>query len=308
MSNLWKQATVCLAMILLYSSLSLAQERGQYVPGFAGLNSGVQAPQGYTYANYFIWYPTDRLNNSDGDEVPLNFDLDLVVDFNILAYTSKAKLFGGTYGVAIAIPILNQSVGLAVLGTDIGSFGMGDIYVEPINLGWKRPGIWDVKAAYGFVAPTGKFDEQGTDTTTTDYWGHEFTFAATRTFGGPKLYQVSISTNWEFHHEKRHEDIRVGNNMTLEYGIGKTFIKSQGTRLIQFGAIGYAEFQLSDDSGSDVGPLNRGNEDYVFGLGGEFGLILPQNKFNFFVRVIPEFGAHSRTQGFTFVFGAGKSF
>jgi hypothetical protein len=308
MRKLYKHLAIISVMMLLSSSFLLAQERGQYVPGFAGLNSGVQAPQGYTYANYFIWYPTDRLNNSDGDEVPLNFDLDLIVDFNILAYTSKAKLFGGTYGAAIAFPILNQSVGLPILREDVGSFGVGDIYVEPINLGWKRPGIWDVKAAYGFVAPTGKFDEEGSDTTTTDYWGHEFTFAATRTFGGPKLYQISVSTNLEFHHGKRHEDIKVGNNMTVEYGIGKTFIHNQGRQLIQVGAVGYAEFQLSDDSGSEVGPLNRGNEDYVFGLGAEFGVIFPPSKFNFFFRIIPEFGAHSRTEGFTFVMGAGKSF
>jgi hypothetical protein len=308
MNKLWKMAAINFAVILLYSSLSFAQERGQYLPGFTGLNSGVQAPPGFTYANYFFWYPTDRFNNSEGDEVPLNFDLDLIVDFNIVAYTTDVKLLGGTYGMTFAAPILNQSVGLARLSSDVGALGFGDIYVEPINIGWKRPGVWDVKAAYGFVAPTGKFDEQGKDTTTTDYWGHELTFAATRTLGGPKLYQISVSTNWEFHHGKRHEDVTVGNNMTLEYGVGRTFIKNQGKQLIQVGAVGYAEFQLSNDSGSEVGPLNRGNKDYVFGFGGEFGMIWPASKFNFFVRVIPEFGAHSRTQGFTFVFGAGKSF
>src|SRR5262245_58298771 len=118
MSKVWK---ISLAMILLYSSLSLAQERGQYVPGFTGLNSGVQAPPGFTYANYFIWYPTDRFNNSEGNEVPLNFDLDLVVDFSILAYTTNVKLLGGTYGVTFAAPLLNQSVGLAILSSDVGA-------------------------------------------------------------------------------------------------------------------------------------------------------------------------------------------
>jgi hypothetical protein len=44
MSKLWK---ISLAVILLYSNLLIAQERGQYVPGFAGLNSGVQAPAGF---------------------------------------------------------------------------------------------------------------------------------------------------------------------------------------------------------------------------------------------------------------------
>jgi len=185
--------------------------------------------------------------------------------------------------------------------------GLADTYVEPINLGWIR-GTWRVKAAYGFIAPTGKFDTNGTDTTTTDYWGHQLTFAATRSFGTNHLWQGTFNTNWEFHQTKRHEDVKVGNNMTLEYGIGKTILKNQGKQLIQVGAIGNAEFQLTDDSGSDVSAFNRGNKDHVFGLGGEFGVILPVSKFNFFVRVIPEFGARSRTQGLTFLAAAGKSF
>jgi len=189
-----------------------------------------------------------------------------------------------------------------------GIVRIGDIYVEPVNLGWAKPGAYNIKVAYGFIAPTGKFDEDGTETTTTDYWGHEFTFATTRALGQTKLWQLSVNTNWEFHQKKRHEDVKVGNNMTLEYGVGKTIVKNQGKQLIQVGAVGYAEFQLTDDSGSDVSAFNRGNQDHAFGLGGEFGVIWPVSKFNFLVRVIPEFGVRSRTQGLTFVVAAGKSF
>jgi len=37
-------------------------------------------------------------------------------------------------------------------------------------------------------------------------------------------------------------------------------------------------------------------------------MILPTKKFNFLVRVLPEFGASNGTQGFTVVFAAVKSF
>ncbi len=303
-----KRVLIVLIFALLSAGPLSAQERGQYIPGFTGLNAGVQAPPGWTYANYFIWYPTDRFNNRDGDEVPLNFDLDLLVDFNIVAYTTQAKILGANYGVTIAVPIANTSVGLARLDNDVTTFGFADIYVEPINLGWAKPGEYNIKMAYGFVAPTGKFDEDGNDTITTDYWGHEFTFAATRPLGKTKLWQLSVNSNWEFHQKKRHEDVKVGNNMTLEYGIGKTMIKNQGKQLIQLGIVGYGEFQLTNDSGSDVTAINQGNKDRAFGIGGEFGMIWPVSKVNLFVRVIPELGTRSRTQGLTFVTGLGKSF
>jgi hypothetical protein len=85
-------------------------------------------------------------------------------------------------------------------------------------------------------------------------------------------------------------------------------VHNQGQRLIQLGAVGYAEFQLNNDSGSDVTPLNQGAKDRVFAFGPEFGVIWPVKKFNFLVRVLPEFGARSRTQGLTFVAAIGKGF
>lgn len=286
---------------------AIAQERGQYIPGTAGLNSGLQTPEGFTYANLFIWYPATKFKDQNGDTAPIDFDLDLLVDLNMLAYTSKAKFLGANYGMAVVVPIVNSPVSLPRLGAGINPTGIGDLYVEPINLGWKLKKA-DVKVAYGFVAPTGKFDETGSDTTTTDFWGHEITFASTIYLDKTKLTQFSFNTNWEFHQKQRHEDLKVGNNMTLEAGVGKIFVKNQGKQLIQFGVIGYSEFQLTNDSGTAVPLLTANNKDRVFAIGPEFGVILPTKKFNFLARVLPEFGARNRTQGVTVVFTIGKSF
>ena len=297
---------VCI-LLLIISLPAMAQERGQYIPGTAGLNSGIQAPEGFTYANLFIWYPSTKFKDRNGDTAPLNFDLDLIADFNMFAYTTKAKFLGANVGMSVAVPIVNTPISLPNLGVNVSPTGIADIYFEPINLGWKLKQA-DVKAAYGFIAPTGKFDSVGTDTTTTDFWGHTVTLAGTFYLNETKLTQVSVSTNWEFHHKKRHEDLKVGNNMTLEAGVGKIFVKNQGKQLIQVGAVGYAEFQLTNDSGSAVPILTANNKDRVFAIGPEFGVILPTKKLNFMVRVLPEFGARNRTQGVTVVAGLVKSF
>ena len=305
--NLWL-GTALVAVLLVGSVGASAQERGQYIPGTRGLNSGLQAPPGFTYANYFVWYPSNRINDRDGDKVNVDIDLDLVIDFNMFVYTTKYKFAGANYGFSVAVPISNTSVGLARVGTGFDTVGLADIYVEPINLGWTLP-KWNVFVAYGFVAPTGRFDaDDPTNTTTTDYFGHEVTVAATRYLDKNKLWQLSVSTVWEFHQRKRHEDVRVGDNVTVEYGVGKTWVHNQGQRLIQLGAVGYAEFQLDNDSGADVTPLNQGAKDRVFALGPQFGVIWPVKKFNFLVRVLPEFGARSRTSGLTFVAAIGKTF
>lgn len=300
-------AMKCLFLLLIISLPAMGQERGQYLPGFGGLNSGLQAPTGTTYANYFFWYPSTKFKDQNGNKAAINFDLNLIADFNLLAYTTKAKFLGATYGISVGVPIVNTAVDLPRLGVGINPWGIGDIYVEPINLGWKLKKA-DVKLAYGFVAPTGKYGSSASGTTTTDYWGHEMTFATTAYLDKTKLTQVSINTNWEFHQKKRHEDIKVGNNVTVEAGVGKIFIKNGGKQLVQFGGVAYAEFQLSDDSGTAVPALTQHNKDRVFAIGPELGVIWPASKLNFLVRVLPEFGARNRTSGLTVVFAIGKSF
>lgn len=304
--NLMRCTMMLLIVMWLAIGPAIGQERGQYIPGTAGLNSGIQTPEGITYANLFVWYPTTKFKDQNGDTAPIDFDLDLLVDLNLLAYTTKAKFLGANYGMAVVVPIVNTPVSLPRIGANISPVGIGDIYVEPLNLGWKLKKA-DVKAAYGFVAPTGKFGAPN-DTTTTDYWGHQITFASTVYLDKTRLTQFSFNTNWEFHQKKRHEDLKVGNNMTLEAGVGKIFVKNQGKQLIQFGVVGYAEFQMTNDSGTAVPALTADNKDRVFAIGPEFGVILPTKKFNFLARVLPEFGARNRTQGVTVVIGIGKTF
>jgi hypothetical protein len=301
-----KALLCCIMLFLIVSLPAIGQERGQYLPGTAGLNSGIQAPEGFTYANLLIWYPASKFKDQDGDIVPIDFDVNLLADLNLIAYTTKAKFLGANVGMALVVPIVNTPVSLPRLGRGINPTGIGDLYVEPINLGWKLKKA-DVKLAYGFIAPTGKFGDID-ETTTTDYWGHEITFAATKYLNATKLTQVSVSTNFEFHHKKRHEEVKVGNNMTFEAGAGKIFVYNQGRHLLQVGAVGYAEFQLTNDSGSAVPVLTSDNKDRVFAVGPEIGMILPTKKFNFLMRVLPEFGARNRTQGITVVFGFVKSF
>ena len=287
---------------------SPAQERGQYMPGFRGLNGSAQPLPGLTYANYFFWYPTDTFKGPNGNTVPVDFKLNLLVDMNLLAYTPKEKkLLGGTYTVTAAVPIINMPVTIPRIGVDLGGVGLGDTYIEPLSLAWGFS-KGNVRVAYGFWAPTGRYDAGATDNITSDYWGHDVTLGGTVNPDKAKMWQISMSSLWEFHQAKRHQDVKVGNNVTFEYGVGKTFIKNKGKQVLQLGVVGYSEFQLSRDSGSDVIPINVGAKDRVFAFGPEFDVILPPQKFNFMIRVLPEFAARARTRGITFVVAIGKTF
>ena len=127
----------CILVLLIVTLPAIAQERGQYIPGTGGLNSGPQTPEGITYANLFIWYPSTKFKDQNGNKAAINFNLDLLVDLNLVAYTTKAKFLGAHYGMSVVLPIVNSPVSLPRLGAGISPTGLGDLYVEPINLGWK---------------------------------------------------------------------------------------------------------------------------------------------------------------------------
>ncbi len=294
-------------LVLVFGNATFAQERGQYLPGFRGLNSSEQPPPGFTYANYFFWYPAGRLNDSNGNEVG-SVDIDLLADVNLLAYTPKKQFLGGTYTASAAISIQNVSIGLENVGAGLSTgAGLGDLYVEPFSVNWKlKKG--KIRTAYGIMIPSGRWEEGASNNLSTDYWGHQFAFGGTYNPDKAGLWQINGHSVWEVHHRKQHEDVKVGNNVTFEYSVGKTFVKNQGKQLLQVGVVGYSQFQLTLDNGTDVLPFNQNAKDRVHALGGEFGVILPAKKFNFLVRVLPEYGARSRTQGVTVVFAVGKSF
>ena len=122
----YRAAVICF-LLAIFSFSTVAQERGQYIPGTGGLNSGIQTPEGVTYANVFFWYPSTKFKDRNGNNAGINFDLDLLVDLNLLAYTTKAKFLGANYGMAVVLPIVNSPVSLPRLGTGISPTGLGDL-------------------------------------------------------------------------------------------------------------------------------------------------------------------------------------
>lgn len=294
--------SLLLAVIAAASTgLVVGQERGQYLAGSRGLNTAEQPAPGFTYANLFFVYPTNTFKDRNGDKAAIDFNLNLVGDINVLAYTPKKKFLGATYSASVAIPFATSAVTIPRIGSNISGGGVGDLYMEPISLGWAMK-KGKVRAAYGLYAPT------GVDSTTSDYWGHQVTLGGSYNPGKTGLWQINASSAWEFHHKKGHEDLTVGNNVTFEYGVGKTFVKNGGKQLYQLGAVGYSEFQLTNDRGTAVSALSSGVKDRVHAVGPEFGVILPAKKLNLLVRVLPEYAAHGRTQGITFVVSLGKTF
>ncbi len=53
------------------SSIVLAQQKPQWMPGQVGLNAGILPSPGFTYANITINYDADAFNGQKGNAVPV---------------------------------------------------------------------------------------------------------------------------------------------------------------------------------------------------------------------------------------------
>lgn len=260
-------------------------------------------------------------------ELNLKSKLDVYVDQNIIGWTTPFKILGANYGLMIDIPLVqvtgtgNASLDLAAQrfglfdrnitrnatrsggASSTAHFNIADMYVEPINLGWHLPQL-DVLATFGFFAPTGSYDPDKAINNGLGRWAEMFGLGAVVYLDAARSWSVSAMTRYLTHQKQEGVDIRVGDNFALEWGVGKTFRPESWKPAIaqlDTGVVGYAQWQVTDNRGSDIPPPLRGIKSNIFAVGPE---IAATTKFGrFFARYLFEFGAQNAPEGQAFFFG-----
>ena len=307
-----KRMTVVLCgMVLLgiMSGVVSAGETGHYPLGVEGLKAASLPPPGLYLKNYLLYYHAGVFRDSQGENAGLGADIDALVFTPRLIWMTGQKVLGADYGMDFLVPIVYQDVELRRAGPSgmkDNDFGFGDLMIEPIDLAWH--GVrWDIGAAYALWMPTGKYDRArpGSNHLATpgkDFWTNMFTLGGTYYFDEEKTWHASALSRYEIHSRKDHTDVKPGQNIVLEWGVGKTLAK-----IWDVGITGYAQWQLTNDSGSDV-PWDKGLHDRVAAIGPEVSVFIPPIKSILSVRAAWEFSAVDRPEGTTVVLTFTKIF
>ena len=280
-------AAAC-ALVFLAPSAE-AQFLGHNFPGDYGLKSATQPPAG-RYAGLLVpFYKTDTLK-LERVELGGRTDDDLTVwGLAPLVYVVTDKtILGGNYGFIAAVAFTNTSLEVPRLDVDQDQFGFSDIYVVPFQLGWHGD-RYDAIASYGFFAPTGRYEANADDNLGLGMWSHEFAAGFTGYLDEARSWSVATTAFYEIHTKKDGVDIRAGDWLILEGGVGKTFENASSVGLAY-----YAIWQTTDASGADVPELLRGRRNRGFGLGPELQLL----QGGLVVRALWEFGVQNNLEGF----------
>jgi hypothetical protein len=289
--------------IIAVAQTCKAQYKGDHIPGFAGLESGTQAPPGI-YVGDLVWvYPTSTIKNNDGNNVNGSGSLTSSLDVILGSVVTNYKILGANVGVQIALPFIKNEIQLNSLDVN-SSFAFSDMIISPLILGWhlKRA---DVQAGYNLYLPTGKFSSTGVGNTGLGMYGNELTLGTTVHLDQKHTWNAAANFGLEFHTSKKDEDITVGDIGTIEGGLSKTFYKKVAgpiPMITNVGLAGYSQFKITGDSGSGIPLFLQGYKDRVFALGPEVNTYIPKPRLTILVRYEPEFGARNRAQGQTVLF------
>ncbi|MGH8480003.1 MAG: SphA family protein [Gammaproteobacteria bacterium] len=311
-----------------------AGELGHYAPGLMNIRDFFVPEPGFYYAQYNYFYSTGTLKNRNGDEVksltgtgPLGtttVSLDVDVDVFVLApaflWVSPWKMLGARYGTIITPTFADGStqVSLSVarsgrfldrgfsrnLEADTG-FGVGDLFVQPVWLGWSGK-HYDVSAAYGFYAPAGE------DNIGLGFWTHQLQAAGAWHPFENRGTAVTVAGTYEIHHEMEDRDLTPGERFSLNWGVSQYLpLTKDQTWLAEIGASGYSQWQVVKDSGSDVPQILNAQlnaKDKVHAAGIQAGLTFVPWKAALTFRYQWEFDAEARFEGNNLVVTLAKGF
>ena len=279
------------AIVLLAAARAAAQDIGHKLLGTLGLQAGVQPPTGLYLANRFIYYDADELVDRRGARVPLAFDLAAVADGVGVGGTYEVRAIGTFVNASIAAPLAHVTGAVGGDEASIDRFGLADVYVQPLKLGWRLPHL-DLVAGYAFYVPTGRFEPGGRGGVSRASWSHELSLGHTIFFDRRRRLYLSALASWELNGRKLGIDIRRGSTVQIQGGAGATL-----GRVVDLGVVGYALWQISDDTGTALPPALRGLRDRDYGAGVELGVTFADARSRVTLRWAHDLGATARPSG-----------
>jgi hypothetical protein len=271
-------------------------------------NSGVTPESGFTYSNLFLFYSRDTLRDPHG-EVLATGQNSVIMDMNSFVWASKRSiriLGGAKFSLSATLPIANNSLTSSLQGALSGGGGFADSYYQPLIFGWQKKRA-DIRAVYGFLAPTGRFSAGGNNNVGSGYWTHTVSGGETFYLTTNKGTALSAFEMYEFHTAQQGTHIHPGQNLDLDYSVTHAFPLQKELRL-QLGLVGYGQWQTTDKRGPGITPAQAEAHYRVNALGFAANVIMPARKVSLGVKYFREFENRSTYQGYSLQISGAISF
>jgi hypothetical protein len=274
----------------------------------SAVNSGVTPEPGFSYSNLFLFYSRDEFKDSDGAVIATGQN-SVMMDMNSFVYVTnkEVRLLGGAVlSFSATLPIANNSLTSDLNGPQSGGGGFADSYYQPLILGWRKKRA-NLRAIYGFLAPTGAFKAGASNNVGSGYWTHVGAAGETFYLTDDGAVTASAFQMYEFHTTQEGTGIHPGETLNLDYSLMTSLRKTQSLNL-QAGLAGYEQRQTSARTGPGV-TLAQSQERYgVNSLGFAVTGVFPRRNSSLGLKYFKEFANRSTNQGYSFQITASIGF
>jgi hypothetical protein len=274
-----------------------AQVRGVYPLGMSATQSGVTPRPGFTYVNVFLFYSRSDLRDDEG-RVTATGENAVLMDMNSFVWVSSGTLSalgGARYSASATLPVSNNSLASDTHGLQNAGGGFADSYYQPLILAWTTPRA-DLRAAGGFLAPTGRFQAGAPDNVGSGYWTWVGSSGQTFYLDGDKSTALSAFQMYEFHGTQEGTGIHPGQTFDLDGSLMRA-IATQPDLRVQLGLVGYAQWQTTARTGLTVTAAQEAERYRVHALGVGATVALPLRQVALAARYFRELGNRSTFQG-----------
>jgi hypothetical protein len=323
-----------LGSLLVMAAITTATAYAQsdhYVPGLYNIRDLALPESGLYGAVYNYGYLTDDLKDSSGNKltsvtitgpggrlsttINVKVNLDLYALVPAVIWVPKWKLLDAKYGLMIAPSFANASLGATLSRTEgagasaaKGQFNIGDTFIVPLWLDWSGK-KYDVGFNYGFYIPTGKYTLNtvnvpivgpvrvaSPDNIGLGFWENQTQFIDYYYPWEDRRMAIENVLTWEIDQHTRGTDLTQGQYVTWNWGISQFLpLKKDKSLLAEIGPAGYGNFQVSDNTGTDV--RNPGDHERAWGAGVQIGVTAPKRPVVFNFKWFHEFAVVNRFEG-----------
>jgi hypothetical protein len=279
-------------VLLLVSARAVAQEQLSHkLLGTLGLDAGTQPESGLYATDRFTWYGANQLRDRNGRLLPTGVDIEAFANFFGVSASYELPRLSTFVSASFAVPVARATLRTDNPEATLDRAGLGDIYVQPLKLGWRLPHL-DLVTGYAFYAPSRRFEPGSGSGVSRAQWSQEASLGGTLFFDRARTWQLSALASYEHNQRKIGVDITRGDSVQIQGGAGTKL-----WRVLRVGVTGYALWQVSDDRGAEVPPLVRGLRERAYGLGAEIDVTIPAVRTRLTVRYAHDLAVESRPQG-----------
>jgi hypothetical protein len=281
------------ALALLVAAPAAAQTvatpvHGHYPPGQTGLRGAATPAPGWSITDFNRLFSNLDVKDAKGTTVSHAGEARYA---NILmtGWTSGTTIWGMNYGALVGIPFATGNLNPEPGETGSSDFALGDIIVTPASL-YGMASDFDYQLQLSVWTPSGRFKPASPTNRGSGFWSLIYSAGlAWYPSGDRQDWSISAVARLEQNFEQAGTGITPGNNLDLDWGIGK--VVRLGPYRFDAGVSGFATWQVTTQTGG----ASTGRYHY-YGAGPEISAAIADG-WALRLRTQWEFATHNAVQG-----------